>query len=160
MIDYDEKMLVSKGYVMPEGHYIPKGYAIADSSTSQPSTLNPQSSILNPQPSILNPQTSKLNPQSSNLSPVPRSVFSTRFMRSTAIACLLQVTQEEREDQDDGYDNSTPFGCQAAFARGTAVVAVVVRAVLIEGVGVFFGGFVREYKGLLLFIRIQHYHLL
>lgn len=59
-------------------------------------------------------------------------------MWSTAVACLLQVAQEEREDQDDGYDN------QAAFA-GLGVVAVVVGAVLVEIVGVFFGGFVWEH---------------
>jgi hypothetical protein len=105
MIDYDEKMLVPKGYVMPEGHYIPKGYAIADSSTSQPSTPNPQSSILNPQTSNLNPQPSTLNPQSSNLNPQ----YSTRFMRSTAVACLLQVAQEQGEDQDDRHDDEAAF---------------------------------------------------
>jgi hypothetical protein len=67
-------------------------------------------------------------------------------MRSTAVACLLQVAQEQGEDQDDGYDDSTPFGCQTAFA-GLGVVAVVVGAVLVptEGVGVFFGGFVWEH---------------
>lgn len=51
---------------------------------------------------------------------------------------LLQVAQEQGEDQDDGHDH------QAAFA-GIGAVAVIVGAVLVERVGVFFGGFVWEH---------------
>ena len=56
-------------------------------------------------------------------------------MRSTAVACLLQVAQKQGENQDDGHDDETAFA-------GLGVVAVVVGTILIEGVGVFFGGFV------------------
>ena len=70
-------------------------------------------------------------------------------MRSTAVACLLQVAQEQGEDQDDGHHY------QAAFAGGVVVtIAVIVRAVLIEGVGVFFGGFVWEHGYLNGFISL------
>ena len=105
----------------------------------QPSTLKTQSSILKTQPSTLNPQTSILNPQTSNLNTqtsILNTQHSTRFMRSTAVACLLQVAQEQGEDQDDGHDN------EATFTGWAAVIAVIVRAVIVEGVGVFFGGFV------------------
>ena len=65
-------------------------------------------------------------------------------MRSTAVACLLQVAQEQGEDQDDGHDNEAAL---AGWVVGTIVFFV--GAVLVEGVGVFFGGFVWEHWGAL-----------
>ena len=47
----------------------------------------------------------------------------------------MEVSEDEGEDEDDGYDNQTAFA-------GIGVVFFIVGAVLVEGVGVFFGGFV------------------
>jgi hypothetical protein len=53
----------------------------------------------------------------------------------------LQKPEEKGEDEDDGH------GSQAAFAGGAVVFFV--GAVLVEGVGVFFGGFVIwEHRGI------------
>ena len=62
-------------------------------------------------------------------------------MRSTEVSCLLQVAQEQGEDQDDGHHY------QAAFAGGVAIIIFFVGAVLVEAIGVFFGGFVWEHGG-------------
>jgi len=70
-------------------------------------------------------------------------------MWSTAVACLLQVAQEQGEDQYDCHDDKTAFA-------GIGVVVFVEGVVLVEVVGVFFGGFVvREHGKALVGTKIE-----
>ncbi len=75
----------------------------------------------------------------------------------------LKKPEEQGEDENNGHGNSMPFGYMAACA-GWTVVILFVRAVLIERVEVFFGGFVIwEHGGTLghfMIIQTPHFHLL